>query len=169
MNFTQMSYEEIIAHFRRRLPSFPDGRIDYHGSPENFVFNIWIAYDDKVLLLKRSNKVGAYKGKRDCIWWFIDEEKPANQKIREEIYEELSITADDIQSIHKGKIHIMTDKDTGRSWINYPVIVTLKNEPKIQLDFENTEYQWIHASDITKFDTVPDLEKSYQYAMVGLI
>jgi 8-oxo-dGTP diphosphatase len=166
MDFTQMDYEEIIAYFRKKLPSFPDGRIDYHGSPENFVFNIRIRYDEKILLLKRSDKIGAYKGKWDSIWWFIDEEKPADQKISEEIHEELWITPDEIQSIHKGRIHVMMDKEMGRARINYPVLVTLQHEPKIQLDRENSEYQWITPDEIIKFDTVPELEKSYQYATV---
>ncbi|MEI8090999.1 MAG: hypothetical protein WCG98_01815 [bacterium] len=67
MDFLTMSYDEIIAYFRKKLPAFTDGRIDYHGSKENFVFNIWITYNDKILLLKRSDKVGAYKEKRDSI------------------------------------------------------------------------------------------------------
>jgi hypothetical protein len=61
MDFIHMTYEDIIVYFRKKLPKFPDGRIDYHGSKENFVFNIWIQYKDQVLLLKRSDKVGAYK------------------------------------------------------------------------------------------------------------
>jgi hypothetical protein len=66
--------------------------------------------------------------------------------------------------IHTGKIHAMTDPETHMTRINYPVIVYMKEKPDITLDMEHTEYQRISASDITTFDTVPELEKSYQYA-----
>jgi len=159
-----MSYDEIIAYFRKKLSSFPDGRIDYHSSKIKFVLNIWISYKGKLLLLKRSNKIGAYKEKRDCIWWHIDEEKPLEQKVCEEIEEELAISPDNIQKIHKGEMHIMHDQQLDVQWINYPVIVTLKKAPKIQLDRENSEYQRVLPEEIKNFDTLPELEKSYQYA-----
>ncbi|MCX6822563.1 MAG: NUDIX domain-containing protein [candidate division SR1 bacterium] len=164
MDFLSMSYDEIIAYFRKKLPPFSDSRMDYSTSKECFVLNIWISYNNKLLLFKRSDKVAAFRGKRNCIGGYIDEEKTAEQKVAEEIYEELGITTEGIASIHKGKIHIMVDPETGRSRINYPVIVTLKQEPTITLDRENTEYKWINPEEINSFDTLPELDKSYEYA-----
>lgn len=164
MDFTTMQYDEIIGYFRAKLPSFPDGRIDYHGSKENFVLDIWVKCGEEILLLKRSDKVRAYKGKRDCIWGYIDEEKPAEQKIREEIHEELSIPPEKIQHIHLGEIYVMHDAETDMDWIWYPVIAELDEKLEITLDYENTEYQWVKPVDIKNFDIVPELEICYANA-----
>lgn len=54
---------EIIKEFAKKLPKFPDGRIDYSNSDIAPVITVFVRYKDKILILKRSDKVRAYQRK----------------------------------------------------------------------------------------------------------
>ncbi len=52
--------EKILQEFSEKLPKFPDGRIDYSGSDKAPVLTCFVKFGDKILLLKRSDKVRTY-------------------------------------------------------------------------------------------------------------
>ncbi|MCX6824340.1 MAG: NUDIX domain-containing protein [candidate division SR1 bacterium] len=159
------NYDEIIDDFSEKLPKFEDGRIDYRGSKKAFVINAFVSYNGKILLLKRSDKVGAYQGKRNSIGGYLDEKVTLEEKIYEELREELGITKEGVKEIRPGKIHKLEDPTINRTRIIYPSIVELEAEPKIQLDREHTEYKRIRPEEIKDFDIVLDLDTTYQYAI----
>lgn len=146
-----------LKQLQRYLPKFPDGRIDYHGSKTAIVANIVVKYKDKILLLKRSNKVLAYKNKWNSIGAYLDELKPLEQKAKEEIWEELRIPESLINQIKTGKSFQFTDSDVGVTWIIYPVLAILREKPRVRLNWEHTEYVWVTLDEISRFDTVPGL------------
>ena len=143
----------------KHLPRFADGRVDYTTSHEAPVLSIFIVFKDELLILKRSQKVLAYKGKWNVVGGYIDEEVELQDKVLEELREELNIKKDIIQNIKFGKPKTVRDKD--RLWHVHPVLVQLKNKPKIELDFEHTEFKWIKKESLKDFDTVPGIEKEF--------
>ena len=151
---------EKIKEFAKKLPKFPDGRIDYTHSDTALVLTVFIKYKDKILLLKRSDKVGTYKGKWNTVAGYIDEPKPLIKKIMEEISEELGITEDNISSYKLGESFEFTDTRAKKTWIVHPAKVELKTDPDIKLDWEHAEYKWIKPEELEKFDTVPNLNLS---------
>ncbi len=159
------NYDDIIDTFSNELPKFDDGRIDYSKSKEAFVINAFVRYDGKILLLKRSDKVAAYQWKRNSIWGYLDEKVTLEEKIYEELREEIGITKEGIKQIRPGKIFKLEDPAINRTRIICPSIVELNTEPKIQLDREHTEYQRIHPDKIKDFDVILDLDKTYKYAI----
>ncbi|MEI6119088.1 MAG: hypothetical protein WCP92_07975 [bacterium] len=86
-------------------------------------------------------------------------------KIYEELREELGITKEGVKEIRPGKIHKLEDPAINRTRIIYPSIVELSTEPKIQLDREHTEYKRIYPEEIKDFDVVLDLDTTYQYTI----
>jgi hypothetical protein len=52
----------LLDEFSKILPKFPDGRINYTTSQRCPVITCFVMYEGKILLLKRSDKVGTYKG-----------------------------------------------------------------------------------------------------------
>ncbi len=154
----------IIREFSRKLPKFPDGRIDYSNSDTAPVINIFLEYKGKILLLKRSDKVHAYQEKWNAVSGYLDELKPISQKAKEEIKEELQIEKSSLKSIQIGRRYKFKDSAINKTWIIYPVLAKLKEKPKITLDWEHTEYKWIEPKNLTDFDIVPDLEKSWENA-----
>ena len=157
---------KIIEEFDKRLPKFPDGRIDYSKSNKAPVIIIFVKYKDKILLLKRSNKVSNYRGKWNTVAGYLDELKPIHKKVLEELNEELGITKNEILSINIGKFYEFTDIDINKTWLILPILVELKEIPSIKLDWEHIEFKWIKEEELTKFDTVPKLEKSLENASI---
>jgi len=71
---------KLLKEFSKKLPKFEDGRINYSCSDEAPVITIFVRYKDKILLLKRSDKVAAYKGKWNTIAGYLDEIRPNKRK-----------------------------------------------------------------------------------------
>ncbi len=149
----------VIKKFRQELPKFPDGRINYRRSKEAPVLNVFLKYKNKILILKRSGKVLAYKEKWNSIGGFLDEVKPVGEKVLEETKEETGIDNENIIKIKIEKIIKYEDVKINRIWLIVPVLVELKEKPEIELDWEHDEYKWIRPEEIRKYDTIPDLDK----------
>ncbi len=155
---------EILEKFSKELPHFPDGRIDYTHAKLAPVITVFVCFEGQILLLKRSDKVGAYKNKWNAVAGFLDEVKPIEEKIKEELHEELGISLEIISLISLGEPYEYIDTAIGKTWLINPVLVTLSKKLEIKLDWEHTDFQWIDPIELKNFDSVPGLEKSYEYA-----
>lgn len=157
--------DELLRDLERfkALPRFPDGRIDYTFSDIAPVLSIFVRFNDDFLLLKRSDKVGNYKGKWNVVAGYLDEPKSVESKTLDEFKEELGIEESMIESISFGKRYEIQDKFLKKSFIVYPVMISLKEKPSIKLDFEHTEFRWIKLSELKDYDTIPDLENSLEH------
>jgi len=156
---------KLIEEFAQKLSKLPDGRIDYSNSDTAPVITIFVKYEDKILLLKRSDKVRAYQGKWNSVAGYLDELKPIRQKSLEEVREETGIKEDNISSIQVGESYEFKDTEIDKTWIIHPILVELKNEPEIQLNWEHTEYKWIKPEELKNFDIVLSLDKSLESVM----
>lgn len=154
-----------VIELSKILPKFPNGRINYKNSPEAAVVTVFVEFEGKILLLKRSNKVGTYRGMWNTVAGYLDELKPVENKARKEVEEELGIKTSEIKTIKIGKNYEFTDENIHKTWIVYPVLVTLSTKPNIKIDWEHTEFTWIDPKDIGKFEIVPKLEESLKRAM----
>ncbi len=164
-NFMEHQILEIIREFERKLPKFPDGRIDYTNSDIAPVLCIFAKHKNKILLLKRSNKVANYRGKWNAISGFLDETKQVREKVLDELKEELGISENQIIKMHFGKFHEIRDNSIKKIWLVCPVLVELKEIPEIKLDWEHTEFRWIKKEDLCDYDIVPELDKSLKNAL----
>lgn len=151
---------KLIQEFAEKLPKFSDGRINYHNSDTAPVVDVFVKYHDKILILKRSNEVSNYQGQWNCISGYLDELKPVYQKALEEIQEELGIGQDNVLSMRLGETYNFTDK--GKTYIVHPILVELKYQPTIKLDFEHTEYRWIEPEELRDFDVVPHTDEGLE-------
>ncbi len=154
-----------LEDFSELLPKFSDGRIDYTDSPEAPVIAVFVKHKGKILLLKRSDKVIAYGGKWHAIGGFLDEIRPVREKVLEELKEELEIEEKSVLSINIGAHRKIADKNIGRTWIVYPVLAELKEEPEIKLDWEHTECKWIKPEELKDYDTTPQLGRIMESAI----
>lgn len=154
----------IVEEFAKKLPRFPDGRIDYSESESAPVLTCFVKYKDKILLLKRSRNVSNYQGKWNAISGYIDELRPLKEKVAEEVNEEIGIGPDDILTIKTGRVYEFQDESINKKWIIHTVLIELDKEPVIKLDWEHDEYVWIKPEELEKFDTVPNLITSLEVA-----
>ena len=157
--------ENILKQFEN-LPRFEDGRIDYTNSNKAPVITCFVMYDKKLLLLKRSDKVNAYKGKWNAIAGFIDEIVPLEKKIYEELEEELGIDKKHVSEIKVKEHFELYDEKINKTWIIFPVLALLKKEPEIKIDWEHTDYRWINPEEIKNYDVVPGLDENLKRALL---
>ena len=150
---------KIVKGLYKKLPHFKDGRINYIHSNVAAVLTCFLKSEDKILLLKRSNKVRNYKRKWHAIGGYYDELKSLDEMVKKEIEEEVGMVSENILSLKIGKTYKYKDKKINKTWIVHPVLIKLKNRPKIKLNWEHEKYQWIKPEELKKFDFVPNLDK----------
>lgn len=109
---------------------------------------------DKILIVKRGNRVNTFIGKWSGISGRM-ESTPLESALRE-IEEETGIPAEHAVLIKEGS-PIMAE---GENFVFkvYPFLFEVK-EVNIQLNWENTTYRWILPKDITRYKTVPKLKE----------
>jgi len=162
MDITQanLDIKTLLQDFSANLPHFPDGRIDYSTSKEAPVLTCFVQFEDKILLLRRSDKVGTYKKMWNAVAGYIDEIVPLEKKIFEELREELGLTEEEIKDIDIAQPYKFTDEKIDKTWIVIPCLARLRKLPEIVLDWEHTNYKWINPAQITDFAIVPELDRS---------
>ncbi|MDE1865436.1 MAG: NUDIX domain-containing protein [Candidatus Micrarchaeota archaeon] len=156
-----------LAELSKRYAHFPDGRVNYTGTDYAPAVQVFIRVNGEILLLKRSDKVANYKGKWNSIGGFIDAPMPIQEKAIGEAEEELGITRSMIKQVITGDPYELYDPAIKKTWLICPFILELNSKPEIRLDFENSEYRWIKPGNITKFDRVFGLERSYAACTKG--
>lgn len=144
------------------LPKFDDGRINYTGATRAAVLTVFVEAEGKLLLLKRSDKVGNYQNTWHVVGGYLDELGSIEDKIFEELHEELGIGKAEITSLKLGPVVERFDEHLGTTWIIQLAGVKLKEVQPVMLDFEHTEYRWIPPAELGTYKTLPELQANYQ-------
>ncbi|MFQ5782714.1 MAG: NUDIX domain-containing protein [Nitrosopumilus sp.] len=119
----------------------------------------FIIDDDKVLILKRSDKVKTMKGLWAGVSGIIEKNEEPLKRAIIEIFEEVGITEDKIKLVKSSKeMRIHSPQYENHEWEIFPFLFEAKN-PEIKLNWENSEFKWINVDELENFETVPSLQK----------
>src|SRR5436309_6273284 len=99
MNDLGSKIPAAVESLGNKLPRFPDGRIDYTHATVAPVILCFVQWQDKILLLKRSEKVLSYKNKWNTVGGYLDELKTLRQFALDELREELGISETTIKDL----------------------------------------------------------------------
>jgi len=114
---------------------------------------------DKILILKRSNKVKSMKGLWAGISGIIEKNELPLSRAKIEIFEEIGIKNEEIKLLKEAeKMRIVSPQYENHEWEVFPFLFEIQ-ESVIKLNWENTEFKWINEEDISKYNTVPNLDK----------
>ncbi len=116
--------------------------------------------DGKVLLLRRSKKVGSYQGRWSAVSGYLEGSEDPFQRARTEIKEELDIPSEQISLIRSGEALRAFDEQKNTVWIIHPFMFETRSKT-IQLDWENTEYRWTDPNELSLYETVPKLREAF--------
>ena len=124
------------------------------------VVTVLLTDKDKLLLLKRSDKVRTYKGKWAGISGYVEPDKQALETAYKELKEEVDLDRSDVELLLEAQpLSFSHEEDsTLHHWKVHPFIFLFKKKAKIQIDWEHTEYTWIRPHNIDTYDTVPRLK-----------
>ena len=154
-----------LESLKKELPHFPDGRIDYTKASYAPLVSVFMQFNGEILLVRRSQNVGNYKGKWNAISGYIDRIEPIRERALIELEEETGIKRATIKEVIRGEPYELNDAEIGKIWLVCPFVVKLRSKPEIRLDMESTECRWIKPEELMNFDTVTGLDKSYAACM----
>lgn len=113
---------------------------------------------EEILLLRRSQRVGTYRGRWAGVTGFV--EAPPDEQAYTELREETSLERNDVTLLRRGEPFTFTDAALDREWTVHPYLFLVADPTKIQTDWENVETKWISPADLDQYETVPRLDES---------
>jgi translation initiation factor 2B subunit (eIF-2B alpha/beta/delta family)/8-oxo-dGTP pyrophosphatase MutT (NUDIX family) len=123
------------------------------------VVTAFLLADEKILLLKRSGKVGTNKGKWAAVSGYLEAGEDPLQRAQIEIIEELGLRPEHIRQARAGEILRAYDEQTNTVWVVHPFLFHTQSMA-VTLDWESTEYRWIQPNELRSYETVPKLEET---------
>ncbi|MCI4345388.1 MAG: NUDIX domain-containing protein [Thermoplasmata archaeon] len=109
--------------------------------------------DGRVLLLRRSEQVGSFRGRWAGVSGFV-ESRPPEDQARREIEEETGLRATELEL--RARAEPVYVREGARGYIVHPFLFTVRRT-ELRLDWEHTEARWVDPEEIRKFSTVPKL------------
>jgi len=125
---------------------------------EKHVVTCFLEHRGKILILRRSAKVGTYRRAWAGVSGYM-ETNDIDQAFTE-ISEETELYKKDLALKKRGEPLEVIDKSLNRKWIVHPFLFHVKSPEKIKTDWEHTEAKWIKPGELKKYETVPGLAKA---------
>ena len=123
------------------------------------IVTTFLTNSDKILLLKRSQKVKSMKNRWAGISGIIEGNEQPLERAKIEVYEEVGIKESNIELIKEGKIILIESPQyENHQWEVYPFLFSCNNI-EIKLNWENSESKWINVNELNEFKTVPSLDR----------
>ncbi|CAG8513910.1 9450_t:CDS:2 [Cetraspora pellucida] len=123
-----------------------------------------IGQGNRVLLLKRSDKVNTYKHH----WAGISGGMEANdssplERALIKIQEETTLSSSDVKLIRIGKPLTIRAENISTIWKVYPFLFRLQSDNihKIKIDWEHEIFEWINPEEMRSYNTVPNLVETF--------
>lgn len=118
----------------------------------------FIRYDEKFLILKRSDKMKSMSGLWAGVSGMIEENDTPLQRAEIEIFEEIGISKKGITLVKASpefRVDLPQYKD---QWDIFSFLFESKNSA-IKLNWENSDFKWITFEELENYDTVPSLRQ----------
>ncbi len=130
---------------------------------EKKVVSCFLFSQGNVLIVRRSEKVGSYRGRWAGISGYIEDGEL--EQAYKEIEEETGLRSEEVDLLGRGKPLKVADKKIGIQWVIYPFLFSVKNIKKIKIDWEHVESRWIHPDQMRYYNTVPHLYEAFLNAL----
>ena len=131
-----------------------DGQVDYTNIRYAPVINTVVFHDGRILLVQRSKSLRLYPSCWNGVSGFLDDSKTIEQKVEEELREELSISKTDIVDLKRGRPLIQEAPDYNKTWLVVPVRVEVSTN-KFKLDWEAEDAKWFTPAEASRLDLMP--------------
>jgi len=123
------------------------------------IITAFIKNNDKILILKRSDKVRSMKGLWSGVSGIIENDEIPTNRAKIEIFEEVGIKENKINLVKSvEKIKISSPQYENHEWEVFPFLFET-NKTEIKLNWENSEHKWINVNELKNYETVPSLDK----------
>src|SRR2546429_2067643 len=110
--------------------------------------------ETRMLLVRRSQKVGSYHGHWAGISGFVEPNVTPDEQAYTEIREETGLQRDQVRMLRRGVIVEHIDEALGRHFYIHPFLFDVLTPDAIQTDWEATEMRWILPKELRDYETV---------------
>ncbi len=128
-----------------------EGTVELPDVSEKHVVSCVVQDGDRMLLLKRSDKVGTFQGYWAAVSGFVEENETPAEAACKELREETGLEMDFEK---EGRAVVVRDGST--VWHVHPYLFRASS-PRVEIDWEHTEFSWVRPQDLKDFQTVPGL------------
>jgi translation initiation factor eIF-2B subunit delta len=109
----------------------------------------------KVLLLRRSVRVGTYRGHWAGVAGYL-ERLPLKQA-RLELWEEAGVGPSDVALRGIGCPLLVEDREVGHAWLVFTFLFRLRDGVAVKTDWESEAAEWVLPAEVARRQTVPGL------------
>jgi ADP-ribose pyrophosphatase YjhB (NUDIX family) len=131
------------------------GQIDYTSIRYAPVLNTVVTYKGKILLVKRSPELRLYPNFWNGISGFLDDNQSIEDKVREELREELGLSAEYISRLDIARPLRQEAPEYAKTWFVVPVRATITTD-QITLDWEAAGMQWFTPEEAKALELMPN-------------
>ncbi|MBU0707093.1 alpha/beta fold hydrolase [Patescibacteria group bacterium] len=129
----------------------------YLINKESSIVVVSIRHKDKILIMKRSKKIGQFPGYWHVVAGYDNDNKPLEQAYKE-IQEETGLKKNQLKLMVQGKKYI-NHADGKHKWIVHPFMFETKSKT-IRLDWEHSDYRWIDPVVFHKYKHVTHMDRT---------
>lgn len=129
------------------------------------VITVFLEHDGQVLIVRRSDQVGSYRGHWSGISGYLEGDPLTHAYT--EVREETGLAATDLTLLRQAPPLEIADAVKATVWRVHPFLFAVREPDKIRLDWENVGLQWIRPTELVHFQTVPALAETLA-ACLGL-
>ena len=132
------------------------GLVDANDLIERAVVTAFLEREGRILVVRRSEKVGSFRGKWSGVSGFLEGPDP-EAHARREVEEETGIT--DLSLLAAGPVV----RGRGDQTV-YAIHPFRFSAPRgdVRLDWENVEHRWVTLDEMARLDAVPNLLAAYR-------
>ena len=124
---------------------------------EKKVVTCFLESGGEILLLRRSEHVGTYRGRWAWVSGYL--ETAPDEQALVEIAEETGLSPADVKLVRKGEPLLVDDEKLGTRWLVHPYLFHIGDRGKVRIDWEHKECRWVSPADLDNYDTVPGLKE----------
>ncbi|TLZ52378.1 MAG: DUF126 domain-containing protein [Methanobacteriota archaeon] len=132
--------------------------LDMPAISERPVVTSFLERDGRILVVRRSEKVGSFRGKWSGVSGFLEGDEDPEHRARTEVEEETGIR--DVALAARGP----PIRSRGTDDTIYAIHPFRFHAPRgeVRLDWENVEFRWVRPEEIATLDSVPKLAAAYR-------
>jgi len=129
---------------------------------ERNVVTAFLRREGRILILRRSDRVGSYQGRWAAVSGYLEDPTPLEQALRE-IGEETGLVPEQLRLAAEAPAIEVPDESLGIRWRVHPFLFDLLSpESAIRLDWEHLEVLWIAPAELADYETVPALAQALE-------
>ncbi len=123
------------------------------------VVTAFLRHRDKILLLRRSGRVGSYRGRWAGVSGYL-EAATALEQARREIREETGLGDDALRLVREAPPLEVPAPEMDTCWVVHPFLFDVDDPGAVRLDWEHLEMKWIDPETLGHYETVPALAEA---------